>query len=229
MACCFNAYAQQDYPQQTSPRGWMSYQNPVAMSIYLGGSFIAFKESHAVRNKIGRYGGGFDFGIGVHLYDFFHIESKLETIFTDDYGAFTETAQNTTTQEIKDLTSTLRMCKLTASAGVQTPYFLLRRKRGRAFSVAGVGNIGVNQINANRSIIDCSDCTSQDLHFNLNPFYEIGTDLRWELSPGLSNTHIMLRWRNYIGNPSLISEVILGVKLSFGFKAKRSSKKETKD
>lgn len=216
MACCFNAYAQS--PVQKNKR-WAS-PTPLSLSMFMGGGQMNFEKSAATKNQIGRYGGGFEFSLGLHLYDLFNLSLGTGRVYVDEHGAFTEIMQHKTNGQLATGKSDLTINQSRWSIGVQTPYLILvsHSKASDRLSLALLANTGNIATKGRREISECEDCTVRHLDFNSSPFYELGTNLRLLVSPrgGTQRLHFVFRWRKYFGNASLSNELVAGIRYSFG-------------
>ncbi|WP_299458613.1 hypothetical protein [uncultured Microscilla sp.] len=220
MALCLSAQAQK-IPDQTKVKKWAPL-TPVSFSMFFGGGRMNFRKFAANKNKIGQDGQGVELSFGFHIYDLFNVSLGAGRVYVDEYGSFTELMKHKTTGQLKTGKSDLLITQFRWSIGTQTPYLILvpHNKASDKISIALLANTGNISTNGTREIDECEDCTTQTLDFNPNPFYELGTNLRFlVLAQGNSTQrlHLIFRWRNYFGKASLDHELIFGLRYSLGY------------
>ena len=115
-----------------------------------------------------------------------------------DNDAFNE---NTTGGE---MTSSVQAVLGSLAVGLRTPPLAIPEEPSVAVS-AGV-NLGHTWMSAERGIVNCTDCTEQDLEINAGTFWEPGIyvapNRRWGLNA---------RYRKYTGESDLLDAIMIGV------------------
>ena len=141
---------------------------------------------------------GMQLNMGVTALSVLSVSADLGIADLADNNAFTE---NTTEGE---RTSSVSAFLGSLAVGLRTPPLSLSDEPSATLS-AGV-NVGHTWMSAERSIVQCVDCTEQDLEINAGNFLEPGLYVapsrRWGLSA---------RYRVYAGESDLRNAIMIGV------------------
>lgn len=141
---------------------------------------------------------GMQINMGVTALRVLSLSADVGVVDLADNNAFSE---NTTEGE---MTSSVSAFLGSVAAGLRTPPISLPEEPSATVS-AGV-NVGHTWMSAERSIVNCVDCTEQDLEITAGNFWEPGLYVapsrRWGLNA---------RYRVYMGESDLQNAIMIGI------------------
>lgn len=147
---------------------------------------------------------GFLVNGGVTAFRILDLSADVGVVDVSDKDAFSEN----TTAGVK--TSSVSAFLGTVAVGLRTPPLDLGDEDTPATLSAGV-NLGHTWLSAERSIVNCVDCTEEDLEIRAGSFWEPGL----HVTPGGRRWGISARYRIYGGASDLKDSVMIGVTGAF--------------
>lgn len=141
---------------------------------------------------------GMQVNMGVTAMRVLSLSADLGIADIADNDAFSE---NTTGGE---MTSSVQAVLGSVAAGLRTPPIAFPEQPSATLS-AGV-NVGHTWLSAERGIVNCTDCSEQDLEITAGSFWEPGLYIapsrRWGVSA---------RYRKYTGDSDLLDAIMIGI------------------
>jgi hypothetical protein len=190
--------------------------HPVRISLGLGSGVGWIQEGVARRHDIGSVGPTLHTSLGLTIYDLFAISGELGIVYprgnsSSGQGAVLASGGQTESSG----KPSLHVVSLSITAGLRTPFFVLRPKSKGAFSAALFADVGSSKIFGERSSSDCTDCLTEHLGMPSGTFWRAGFDLASEASGAGEHIHstydLNVAYQRYEAGAGLVQEIRIGL------------------
>ena len=164
----------------------------VRISLGLGGGATWLREQIAARHHIGSVGATFNGTVGLTIYDLVTISGLAGSTFPHDNASFMEDVVPLGGGDPSTEKSLLEVQSYSITAGLRTPFLVLRTRANGVFAGALFADAGWSYVHGIRTIEHCVNCRKEDLDLASGNFWRAGLDLESDTSP--PGARIMASW-----------------------------------
>jgi hypothetical protein len=181
---------------------------PARFALGMGSGGAWLREQSADQNRIGSSGPLLNFTARLTIKDLFTMSVAGGFVFPTDNASFNEVVVSEQGGDLTIADSSLTMVRGSLAVGVRTPFLALGRTGEGWVAGALYADYGWTAVAATRSISDCVDCRSDDLHLPGGTFWRVGLDLVHSPRLGYGLT---VAYQRYLAGAGLTQEIYVGV------------------
>lgn len=185
---------------------------PARFLFGLGTGAAWFDGQSATQQRIGSSGITLHATLGLTIYDVFTASASGAFIITSDEGSFREQVVPEQGGNPYSADSSLSVGRYSFAVGLRTPFWALSSTEESWFTAALFADYGWAGVGGSRSISDCTDCRSEDLHLPGGTFWRVGVDLAVPSSTRKFTYGFTAAYQYYLEG-ALLQELQLGLSM----------------